>query len=340
MNASDGKRPQFGNRFLTGDRNVFEHNAWDDVAWSEDLQRTAEEKIRLNSERLLSEEQEMEYDEKGYFFWDKFYGIHQNRFFKDRHWLFTEFPELLIKSHDSNNQVFSEPAVCTDTSESDEVLSSDVRAVSESQLRSSTVNILEVGCGVGNTVFPIVESNIDSNVMVYCCDFSEVAISLIKSNPSFDSTKCCPFVCDITAETWDVPFCNSSLDIIILIFVLSAVHPKRMQQVINKLTQYLKPGGTILFRDYGKYDMVELRFKPGRCLSDDFYVRGDGTYVYFFTEEEVHQLFTNAGLVKKQSKVDRRLQVNRGKLLTMYRVWVQAKYMKPILGAETCEDVQ
>ncbi|GIX73595.1 tRNA N(3)-methylcytidine methyltransferase METTL2 [Caerostris extrusa] len=299
------KKPQFGTRYLNEPEKVFQHNAWDDVEWNEELKQNAEEKIKLNSQTLVPTEDQEKYENEANQFWDKFYNIHENRFFKDRHWLFTEFPDLCISS----------------TANCDEDHSQNNIGVDSNNKAKERVNIFEVGCGVGNTVFPILETNAGSNVFVYCCDFSETAVSLVKNNSLFDPNYCHAFVCDISADVWNVPFKESSLDFIILVFVLSAIHPDKMQSTINRLAKYLKPGGEILFRDYGKYDMVELRFKPGRCLSEHFYVRGD---------EEVHNLFTTAGLVQTQLYSSKRLQVNRGKQLKMYRIWIQAKYMRPL----------
>ena len=47
----------------------------------------------------------------------------------------------------------------------------------------------------------------------------------------------------------------------------------------------------MLFRDYGRYDHAQQRFKPGHKISDNFYVRQDGTRAYYFSKEELAQCF-------------------------------------------------
>lgn len=90
-------------------------------------------------------------------------------------------------------------------------------------------NILEIGCGVGNTILPILKYNIDANLRVFGCDFSSRAIDILRAHDEFDAERCRTFVLDATNERWtdSVPFNENSMDIIVLIFVLSAIKPEK-----------------------------------------------------------------------------------------------------------------
>ncbi|XP_022916313.1 tRNA N(3)-methylcytidine methyltransferase Mettl2 isoform X2 [Onthophagus taurus] len=287
-------RPQFGNRFLINEEDVFQHNAWDNVEWDENQELEAKRKVELNGVIKLSKDDIAKHENEADKFWDSFYSVHSNRFFKDRHWLMTEFPEL------------------GDTDEGlDKVF-------------------FELGCGVGNTVFPILRYSKGKKLLMHCCDFSETAINILKENPEYDPSRCNPFVFDATEEKWEMPFEENSVDVVIMIFVLSAIKPEKFGNIIKEIYRYLKPGGLVLFRDYGRYDLAQLRFKQGRCIGDNFYVRGDGTMVYFFDAGEIKSMFENEGFEEVQNHVDRRLQVNRGKFMKMYRIWIQGKYRKKI----------
>ncbi|NWJ03635.1 METL2 protein, partial [Crypturellus undulatus] len=338
----------------------------DNVEWSEEQEANARSKVQENSSQLLPQDKQEEYEVNANRYWDDFYKIHENGFFKDRHWLFTEFPELAPNRNPSQNEVSGCKCGCKEESNNEGLGSCEnghcsLETRAENQLNivgstsefctqqpahqkhrepnpsngdypgsSATYRILEVGCGAGNTVFPILQTNNDPGLFVYCCDFSTIAVGLVQSNAEYDSSRCFAFVHDLCNDQSPFPMPEESLDIVILIFVLSAILPEKMQCVVTRLSRLLKPGGMILLRDYGRYDLAQLRFKKGQCLSDNFYVRGDGTRVYFFTQDELDDLFTTAGLEKIQNLVDRRLQVNRGKQMTMYRVWIQCKYRKPL----------
>lgn len=268
------------------------------MQWDEEQELAAKAAVAKNSTSKMEAEQKERFQTDAPKFWDSFYGIHDNRFFKDRHWLFTEFPELAPLAADS--------AVL--------------------QPRS----IFELGCGVGNTILPLLQYSSEPQLKVFGCDFSARAIEILRSQRQFDEKRCEVFVMDATLDHWQVPFEENSQDIIVMIFVLSAIEPKKMQRVLDNCYRYLRPGGLLLFRDYGRYDLAQLRFKSGKCMEDNFYVRGDGTMVYFFTEEELRGMMTQAGLQEEQLIVDRRLQVNRCRGLKMYRVWIQTKFRKPL----------
>jgi hypothetical protein len=112
----------------------------DNVEWTDDQKQLAEEAVKKNSELKFSDEEIKELEAAQAAQWDKFYGIHSNKFFKDRHWLFTEFPELAPKVGPSTERVFPSGEVA-------ETRSFDSRT------------IFELGSGVGNSKlrkFPVI----------------------------------------------------------------------------------------------------------------------------------------------------------------------------------------
>jgi len=348
VEGDGGKRPQFGGRVLGEGDDVFKHNAWDNVEWGEEQESAARTAVEEAAAVRVDNDQAVDYEEKAHHYWDKFYGIHQNRFFKERNWLFTEFPDLAPK-YKAPVRVFkseekSDDKCKTSTNDNDELNNDDTEnemnefdADQVDKLRqgetwfgeNSSFRVLEIGCGTGSTVYPILEVNTDSSLMVYCCDLSQTAVNLVKEHKDYSQQRCYSFVCDVTQDWSQAPFKHNSLDIVTLIFVMSAIHPDKMTDVAANIFKYVKPGGQVFFRDYGRYDMAQLRFKKGKCIQDNFYVRGDGTRCYFFTQQEIENIFVEAGFEQTQNIVDRRLQVNRGKKLKMYRVWIQAKFIKP-----------
>lgn len=55
-----------------------------------------------------------------------------------------------------------------------------------------------------------------------------------------------------------------AMDIILQLFAkISSLSRLRMQASIRRLARLLRPGGVMLLRDYGRYDMAQLRFKKG-----------------------------------------------------------------------------
>ncbi|XP_036422127.1 mRNA N(3)-methylcytidine methyltransferase METTL8 [Colossoma macropomum] len=339
-----------GARILTNPDDIFQHNMWDHVQWSPEEFEEARQKAEENSRERIPIEEQVRYDRDANMYWNGFYEMHQNKFFKNRQWLFSEFPELLPQGCEADHTSWGQESGVTDLNSQGgchKDLLIDLPVLGQQQQHSSSnsavkshnsvafpgqhasFRILEVGCGAGNSVFPIINTIRESNAFLYCFDFSSRAIQLVKEHPDYDPAVCHAFVQDVCDDAPLFPFPFESLDVILVVFVLSSIHPKRMQGVLNHLAGYLKHGGIILFRDYGRYDLSQLRFKIGQCLSENFYTRQDGTCVYFFTKDEVHQLFTNAGLEELQNLEDRRLQVNRGKKIVMHRVWMQSKYRKP-----------
>ncbi|XP_039592105.1 tRNA N(3)-methylcytidine methyltransferase METTL6 isoform X2 [Polypterus senegalus] len=153
-----------------------------------------------------------------------------------------------------------------------------------------------------------------------------------QQNPLYNAKQCKAFQCDLTKDDLLENIPSESVDVVTLIFVLSAVHPDKMHLLLENIYKVLKPGGCVLFRDYGLYDHAMMRFKSGNKLGDNFYVRQDGTRSFFFSDDYLAQLFTQAGYEVLVNEYVLRETVNKKEGLSVPRVFLQSKFKKVTTG--------
>eukprot|EP00050_Salpingoeca_kvevrii_P004347 m.251786 g.251786 ORF g.251786 m.251786 type:complete len:292 (-) comp10978_c0_seq2:73-948(-) len=258
------------------------------------------DKIRTKREAAPHEKRRFEREKRRN--WDLFYKRNETRFFKDRHWIIREFPLL-------------GPLQDAEDGQGDE---SDARKPSE------TIRMLEIGCGVGNTVFPLL--NVNPRLFIHACDFSANAIACVKAHKDFSEDRCHPFVCDLSQDALVDSIPEASLDYVTAFFVLSALSPSTLVPTLQNIARVVKPGGILFFRDYGIYDHAMHRFKPGSKITDQLYVRQDGTYAYFFSKEETESAFAEAGFRTDRLAYVARETVNRKEGLNAPRVFLQGQF--------------
>ncbi|VDP65256.1 unnamed protein product [Schistosoma mattheei] len=150
---------------------------------------------------------------------------------------------------------------------------------------------------------------------IYACDISQRAVDILNERLKELPVKCNAFVCDVTKpyslkaalsslnSVSDQEFNNTEhgVDLVTLIFVLSALNPQEMLTCLCNVAR-----GSRLFAD-----------RPS-------YVRQDGTLSYFFTKDELSDLFLNAGLFVHRLHFVHKETRNAAKDLCVQRVFLQA----------------
>lgn len=282
----------------------------EDAPWSDERIKAAQDRLeKTQGTKVLGSFWKEKYEREASKYWHQFYKRNRDNFYKDRHYLHIVFPEL-APTPDATGNI-------------------------------TPLKLLEVGCGVGNAVLPLLE--LHPTLEVHCFDFARSAIEILSQHPFATQSPPRLFPSVVCAVNDELPVADESIDLILCFFVLSAIPPSAQGIVIRKLSRALKVGGKLLIRDYGRYDEAQLRFGKNNRLADNHYVRSDGTLSYYFDLDDLDNLCCQGcikgpdesdilssptGLQREEAEYILRQYANRSKKEARHRVWVHAKYIK------------
>ena len=253
------------------------------------------------------------YDRDAHKYWDLFYRRNHDRFFKDRHYLHSEWSSELggadaAAEEESDGQ--------GDDDEQQAMIRDALGAgrTQQPEQQPPPAVLLEAGCGMGNTLFPLLRAS--PQLRAYAVDFSEVAVRHVASHPLAAAGRVTAAVCDLAGGSLPAGIAGCDADVATLMFVLSAIHPQRFVAALSAVATGLREGGLLLLRDYAEGDGAQQRLRSGGVAawrsgggdggggggggggrsgaqakqldeSGRFFVRQDGTRAYYFEPAQV-----------------------------------------------------
>jgi len=152
------------------------------------------------------------------------------------------------------------------------------------------VLVLDAGCGVGNTSFPLLEKN--AQALCWCCDFSFTSIDVFRKRERFEEGLFHPFVHDLTIPLSEASMGGNDRErgssglpptlplgnfhYAILLFVLSAMPTVgALRMAVRNTLDALSPKGVLLIYDYSLGDNRQDKFENRGCgISTREWVRG------------------------------------------------------------------
>lgn len=274
--------------------------------------------------------------------WDRYYRNNTVNGYKDRHYLTREFTELRERLEAARQRLITSGG----GSSSPTTIAKDAGA--------SVVELIEIGCGVGNAVIPMLEeySDLGSAFVAFGFDISAVAVDLLRAKVAENTL--------IRGRLVAIPHDLAEADLMVpgpllahpvalgtIIFVLCSVPVPLQQAFVHRVASLIAVGGTVFVRDYCAGDLAEHRFVAGKRFapsaatsartavpevdtpSPSTYLRSNGTLSHFFTVDSLTRLFLNTQCFQVlDATVMERSVDNRREGLTMSRKFVQARFLR------------
>jgi methyltransferase-like protein 6 len=183
--------------------------------------------------------------------WNTFFRNHKSgSFFKPRNYLIAEFREYLSDTVDLKG-----------------------------------LKILEVGCGYGCSMYPIIQDLLHLKEYI-ATDYSNEALKILKGNPSYNKSFIKTAIWDVTIPQLDL--LTAFPDIVLCVFTLSAIKPENHIASLTNMASVLKNDGLILFRDYGLHDMTMYRHTIR--YGEKLFLRNDNTLAYYFDLDYMREM--------------------------------------------------